>query len=36
MWIVTVPYLQWSENEQIKDSQQFRDDGNGVSQVVLA
>ena len=31
MWIVTVPYLQWSEKEQIKDCQALRDDGNGVS-----
>lgn len=32
---VWIPCLQWSENEQIKDCHGFRDDGNGVSQVVL-
>lgn len=32
MWI---PYLQQKENEQIEDCQGFRDDGRGVSQMVL-
>lgn len=31
MWIVTLPYLLWSTNEQINDCQALRDDGNRLS-----
>jgi len=35
MWIAIVPYLQRSENEQIKDCQVLKDERNGVSQIFL-
>lgn len=31
MWIVTLPYLLWSTNDQIKDCQVLRDDGKRLS-----